>query len=246
MICLNKKLPVDMEEMKKVFIKELDVIIEHKLYYLDVMFPNLKNDIKNDENIYNDKIKKFKNNILKEFKSKFDSDNFIYRIIDQNHCTFKHEKGKNEGKFCCKKITKNGNKKKFICRIHNKDHIPKKKIKLHEYETSENIEKTKNNRIISDKVEIYHDKINGKIVDINNDKKNIEKNRNIRKNNENFRNKNIYINKFNINSFRKKINYHKDNISNYIIYNNKKYFNNKPYKHNITLADFIPQNLLSY
>jgi hypothetical protein len=248
--CINKKLPINLQQMKKVLLKEIDYIINDKLYFLDIMFESLKNDIKKDEEKYNNKIKKLKDNMIKEIGSKFDSDNFIYNIIDDNHCTFKHTRGKNDGKFCCKNITINGNKKKYICRIHNKEHIAKKKINkltnlnIRSTEAISNniiIEKDKNNKIISDNIRILqNDKNSNKTVNI---KKNIENNNKfgiIKKNKENLRNKynkNIIINNFNVNSFRKIVN-------NYNYNNNSIYIYNK--QNNITLLDFIPEKILSY
>lgn len=113
MVCLNEKLPINLKQMKSVFLKELDEIIENEIYYLNGI-----NDEKKD---------KLKNNIIKKMNNKFNSDFFIYRIIHNEHCTYKHQRGKNDGKFCCKRITNNGNKTKFVCTIHNKEHIPRKK-----------------------------------------------------------------------------------------------------------------------
>jgi hypothetical protein len=68
MVCLNEKLPINLKQMKTVFISELDEIIEHKLYYLNDL-----DDIKKD---------KIKNSIIKDFRNKIYSDSFIYMIID--------------------------------------------------------------------------------------------------------------------------------------------------------------------
>lgn len=212
--CLNKKLPVDIVVMKNTLLKELDFIMENELEYLNDLDENKK-----------DKLKK---NVLKRFKNQINTDYFNYRIINENHCTYKHTRGKNEGYICCKNITNNGNRKKYICRIHNKEHVPKKKLS-----NLNNRSTDANEKNISDNIEIIHNnKLNNKIVNINKYKDK----RNIKKNNEFFRNKKMIINNFNINTFKKIVN-------NYNHYNNSKYIYNK---HNITLLDFVPKNILSY
>lgn len=114
MVCLNDNIPVNYIQMKKLIALELNDIIEHELYYI--------------EDIDEEKKDKIKKNIVKEMKNKLNTDFFIYRIINNNYCTFKHAKGKKEGYFCCKRITENGDNENFVCTIHNKKHIPKKKV----------------------------------------------------------------------------------------------------------------------
>jgi hypothetical protein len=128
MVCLNEKLPINLAQMKKNIIYELDSIIEHNLYYLDEI----------DE----EKKTKIKNSITKEFKNKINTDLFIYRIMDDNYCTFKHNRGKHDGEFCCRRITINGDKKKYLCRVHNKDHVPNKKIQINNFNKNISIEKS--------------------------------------------------------------------------------------------------------
>lgn len=128
MVCFNKNLPINLKQMKKVLLSEIDYIINDKLYFLDIIFSSLKNDLKKDEDKYNNKIKKLKDNIIKEISNKFNSDYFLYKIMDDNHCTFKHKRGKRESEFCCKKITNNGDKKKYLCTNHNPKHIPQPKV----------------------------------------------------------------------------------------------------------------------
>lgn len=82
--------------------------------------------ILNLDEIKIDKIKTMMNKTINDY---FSDDHQIYLSMDDNLCTYKHKKGKNEGKFCCKKITKNGDKNKYICTIHNKNHTPKKRLK---------------------------------------------------------------------------------------------------------------------
>lgn len=114
MVCLNEKLPIDYGYLRKIFVEELAIILDNEL--------NCVYDIKNDRK------EKIKNNIIEEFKNRVNSNNIIERIIHKDHCIHKYKKGKKDGNICCKKITKNGNKKKYVCTIHNKDHVPKKKI----------------------------------------------------------------------------------------------------------------------
>lgn len=47
--------------------------------------------------------------------------------MDRNICSHKFKKGKMDGYYCCKKITKNGDKNNYFCTKHNKNHVPKKK-----------------------------------------------------------------------------------------------------------------------
>lgn len=161
MVCLIKKLPVNLNKMRTVLIDEIDNIINHELYYLDITFPGLKTDIKNDENKYNNKINRIKNNIIEEIRKKMNTDYFLYRIIDDGHCTFKHNRGKNDGNFCCKKIKTNliDDKKDYLCCTHSKKHIPKKK----------DINKNNHN---SNDISINN---SIKLIDINNNLKNVKK-----------------------------------------------------------------------
>lgn len=235
--CLNEKLPIDMKMMKKVILQEIDDIIDHELYYV--------NDI--------EKVKKerLKNNIIKELKNKFNSDHFIYRIIHEDHCNFKHERGKNDGKFCCKRITINGNKKKYICRVHNKDHVPKKKIKLLDDKSFEN---SKNNKILEKSKNIINK--NNSILLRTDISKNLNKNyhekiKNIKKikNPLKCRNPKTYINNFNINDFKRVINYYNYNYLEPIICKHDRCSSNEcqfKHKNNILLSDFIPKDILSY
>lgn len=119
MVCLNYKLQINLRQMKTELIKEIDSIIDHELYYID--------DKKLDENRKN----KLKNNIIRKIKKTIDTDNFIYRIMDDEHCTYKYIRGKKEAMYCGKKINTNliDNKKDYLCCSHSKKHIPKKRDK---------------------------------------------------------------------------------------------------------------------
>lgn len=74
-------------------------------------------------------IEKILKNTEKFIKNKIIEDHFIYINMNDNLCTHKFKRGKRDGEYCCKRITKNGDKSKYICTKHNKGHIPKKKIK---------------------------------------------------------------------------------------------------------------------
>lgn len=177
MVCFNKNLPINLKQMKKVLLSEIDHIIDDKLYFLDIIFESLKNDLKKDEDKYNNKIKKFKDNIIKEISNKFNSDYFLYKIMDDNHCTFKHKRGKRESEFCCKKITNNGDKKKYLCTNHNPKHIPQPKV------INKNIESIKDNT----NIEVLSSEDTSSITNINDNIKNRENitlNKNIYRNNK--------------------------------------------------------------
>lgn len=204
MVCLNKKIPVNVSLMKKVFIIEIEEIIEHELYYL--------NDI-------NDKKKdRIKNNIIKEFRRTINTDFFIKRIMHDEHCSFKHTRGKRDGEFCCKRITKNGNKKKYVCTQHNKDHVPQKRLikdNSNDILIKKPINLIDNNKSILDNsidlIKTKKDEPNIELLDfvgvkINNS--NISKNRKIN-------NKHNYDNKLNeIKKYKKNYKF-KNNIKNY-------------------------------
>jgi hypothetical protein len=114
--------------MKKVLFYELEYILEKSLNYIF------------EENEWKEnKIEKTVKNIIKEFNNKFYSDNFLSRLIHPEYCIFKHKRGKNDGNFCCKKITNNGDKDKYLCTIHNKNYISiNKKNKIRLYEKNKN------------------------------------------------------------------------------------------------------------
>lgn len=115
MVYLNKIVSVNISKLELIILEKIDKQIENELYYI--------NDIKNEakENI--------KKNILKEIKNEIKNDNFIYRIMADNKCTYKHKNGKKDGYFCHNNITNNGDSKKYLCRTHNRNHIPKKREK---------------------------------------------------------------------------------------------------------------------
>lgn len=217
MVCFNNKLPIDRLSMKRIMLSKLDEILDNKLWYLE----GVKDESK-------DKLRK---SIIKEMENEFNSDKFIYLMIHDDHCTFKHRRGKNDGNFCCKRITKNGDKKNYVCREHNKNHIPR---------TKENIMKKE--------IDSKNDSI--KIINTDNNISSFKT-----KSNNNYilkpklkKNKKININSFNFNNFKKIIN-------NYSEYNYSKNTrckydgncnnNNCKYKHfnkEILINDFLYKN----
>jgi hypothetical protein len=197
--CGNKKLPINVKQMKNILLKEIDYIIDDKLYFLDVFF-----DVsKEDKNNYENKIKKFKDSIIKEIKNKIGTDNFIYNIMDNDHCTYKHKRGKKDGEFCCKKITKNGDNKKFVCTVHNRDHKPIKKIKPYEDIS------LKDNISIPDNIKNTNDNISDSII---NNNKMLNTKKNICFKNDKIKKPNIYKKGFNIKLFDNILRVYNSNI----------------------------------
>lgn len=186
MTCFNEKLPINLKQMKTVLLSELENIINNQL---DYVFEE------NDK-----KVKKIENTtkcIIKELKDKLNTDLFIQRMIHNDHCIYKHTRGKKDGNICCNKITTNGDSKKWLCRTHNKNHIPKKR----KYKTDLlkfNV-KYKNTRT---------DNINGIFslkIDNNNKEDIPSKDKSLKYNTNRYnlkRNKKLHITRFNINSFK--------------------------------------------
>lgn len=140
MVYLNNIIPINIKELKKEMMKNIEEEIDNELWYLDEINKDRKENVKK--------------NILKNVKNKMDTDNFIYMVMDDNRCSFKHQRGNKDGHFCCKNITRNGDKKKYVCRVHNKNHIPIPKSKINLLN-----EKTLENKIIeNDKIQINIDK----------------------------------------------------------------------------------------
>lgn len=115
MVYLNEKVFVNIKSLELNILKIVEDKVQNELYYVD--------------NITDEKKERIKNNILKEVKIEIKRDLFLYRIMADDRCTYKHRHGKNEGYFCHNNITKNGDHKKYLCRTHNRNHIPKKKEK---------------------------------------------------------------------------------------------------------------------
>lgn len=113
MVCLNNNISFD----KKILRNKLD----DEINYL------IKLDLELDlDKVIIDRITNKVSNRIKEL---FESDYFIDITMNRNICSYKYKKGKKCGYFCCKKITSNGDKNNYVCTQHNKNHIPKKKIK---------------------------------------------------------------------------------------------------------------------
>lgn len=162
MVVLNDFLPINILSLKTHISNKLIDILDDKLdYYIETSTAIKKNDKK-----------RLFNNIVKEVKNVFSSDHFLYLIMDNNYCTHKYRKGKNEGKYCAKKIRSNNPKKVYLCCSHDKDHVPKKK-NISIDNTPSPIELTNNN--------IDDNKIKNKI-DKNDDSG--KKNKNINYNNQ--------------------------------------------------------------
>lgn len=213
MTYLNEIVPINMKALKKLIIEKIEDEIENQLYLLDIIFPDLKKYIEDNKKIYNEKINRIKNNISKNVRNIISSDHFCYMVMDDNRCTYKHNRGSNDGKFCCKNITKKGNKKNFVCRIHNKYHIPEKKIKpcndksLETFENlnKNNIQAVNTSCISNDEISLENKKINTeplenmipnniKIKNNNDiDKIKVKKNSKNYKNSKNFIKNKIYI-----------------------------------------------------
>lgn len=149
MVCLNKKVPIDLSLMKKVIISELENIIKNKLcYILDK----------------NEKIEKINKNIINELKNRFNTDLFIQRMVHNENCIYKYKRGSKESQLCCNKITINGDKENFVCTKHNKKHIPikrninnisvKKSIELFKENENVNVKLSGQNIINNDREDI--------------------------------------------------------------------------------------------
>lgn len=92
----------------------------------------VKDFISQSLNYYLEKniIEKISKNSGDYIKEKLMEDYFVNICMDRKICSHKFRKGKNEGKFCCKKINTNlpeNAKEDFMCIKHSKKHIPRKK-----------------------------------------------------------------------------------------------------------------------
>lgn len=137
MVCLNKNISFRKLKLRDNLIKEVIDEFDRKFYLydgngLEKIDENEK--IKLTISIASDVKKIIKNRI----KDLFSDNHFLYINMNNNVCTHMFKKGKNEGYFCHKNITSNGNKENYVCTIHNKDHIPKKRIIKDIKNTTEN------------------------------------------------------------------------------------------------------------
>lgn len=236
MVYLNKIVSVDIKKLEKLILEKVNDAIKNELYYVD----NIENKVKETIN----------RNIVKEIKNQIKKDNFLYRIMDDNKCVFKHKRGKHDGKFCCNNITKNGDKKEYLCRRHNKSHIPKhrKDINKQNNNINENISISKSIESIKNNI---NSTSNSDAISTSNssfnraDKSNSNK---IKKHKNNYIIKNIYVNKFNLNNFKNIINkynnviickYSDDNCHNVNKYG---YCDFKHIHKNISIKEFLVDN----
>lgn len=126
MVCLNTNISFNKLKLKNNIQKELLNEINDNFHLCGGFgLVKLEDNIKLELNqIIISKINKL---VEKKINDLFSNDYFIYKNMDDNKCTYKFKKGKNEDNFCCKNITKNGNKSKYVCTKHNPEHIPKKR-----------------------------------------------------------------------------------------------------------------------
>lgn len=237
MVYLNKNVFVDIKKLEINLLKIIEDKVVNELDYV--------------HNINDKKKERVKSNIIKEIKNEIRKDYFLYRIMASDRCVYKHKYGKNDGKFCCKRITANGDKNQYVCTLHNRNHIPQKK----EINTSNNnilisksIHLIDNNKLINESIKDIPYKCN-KVIS-SEDTSSISNLNQINKYKKNYiiKNKmkriNLYVNKFNLDGFKKSIkyddqyNYSENIICRYKSCNNKSCL----FKHvdnNIPLNEFI-------
>lgn len=164
MVCLNDTITFKKLTLRDNLIKELVNEVDRKYYLhngpgLEKIDGNTKMNL--SMSIISDVNKIIKNRI----KELFENNNFIYINMDDNICSHIFKKGKYEGHFCCKKITKNGNKKKYVCTKHNPDHIPVKKKYVYKDSIIDSAMKLSNKVMLSGKPyrKIFKNKFKKKI-----------------------------------------------------------------------------------
>jgi hypothetical protein len=166
--------------------------------------------------LFDDIIKDVKNNI---------SDHFLYLVMHDDYCTHKYKKGKNEGKYCAKKIRSNNPKKVYLCCQHDKNHIPQKKKNKNKNKNINEVIEIKNNNInIDEAIEIknnFENKYNDEGYETNNGIT-IDIGKKIEKNKINHKKEIIKLNKGKI--IITNINENKINNCNDITNNNDDYF----------------------
>lgn len=135
MVCLNENISFNINSLKKELILEMKKLIS---FSFNTLLEEEKVNLSNNE-----KVTFLEEKIENKVTSLFHNDNFIYLTMNNKHCSFKHQRGNNEGYFCSKKIRTNleGQKKDYLCCLHSKKHIPKKRK-----------EKKKNNHTTYDQV----------------------------------------------------------------------------------------------
>ncbi len=164
MVVLNDFLPINISSLKihlSILIRD---VLEDKLdYYIETETVIKK---ENKKRIFDNIIKDVRNNI---------SDHFLYMVMHDDYCTHKYKKGKNEGKYCSKKIRSNNPKKVYLCCQHDKDHIPQKKKIVKNINNIDEAIEIKNdideNIVYDEGYETNNGTVNFNIIDINKEKK---------------------------------------------------------------------------
>lgn len=235
MVCLNKNISFNVKSLRnkltlemKSFIDDYDHLLKDEKYVLSL-----------------------KNNIEKKIKELFWDNHFIYLTMNNDMCSFKHKRGKNEGFICSKLIKTNieDNKKDYLCCTHSKKHIPKKRKIIKDLEVSE-IKKTiepvifDNKEIISDKSRNRNIILENKFEKVENvgkvENKLVSKKMEMNDKNIIFNNKLLLKSNIKRNNFKVLKTYNK-NINNIDLYK-KRVYNDKGYKSlikEIKLSDFI-------
>lgn len=112
MVCLNEFIPFNKINLRNDLITEMESFMQVEL----------ENYI--EKNLLEKLTKQLKTKITRMFNN----DYFIYKHMGDRYCTHKFKRGKNEGRFCCRKIGTylHNDKKDFLCVQHSKLHIPRK------------------------------------------------------------------------------------------------------------------------
>lgn len=164
MVCLNDVISFKKNILKNNLKNELNDYIQNNFYLNEIPQLKLESNIKSELTIKI--IDNIKNLIKNKINELFENDYFLYKNMDDNVCTHKYKRGKNDGRFCCKKITKKGNKEKYVCRIHNPDHKPEKR-------NNKKLKNSKNNK--NCKIFENNKNIDNSTIKINNSKNKILK-----------------------------------------------------------------------
>lgn len=184
MVFLNENISFNIKSLKKRLTLELQNFMEEYEHI-----------------IKDDKLNFLKDKIEEKVKSLFSNDHFVYLSMDNNLCTYKYKRGKNEGYYCCKRIRTNlpDDKKDYLCSIHSKKHIPKKKKKNKNKQNNEKYNEKKKEELDKSTVSLNNVK---KIDKLFNDFK------------ENTKKDDLISNKINNQIYKYKSNIYKDFILN--------------------------------
>lgn len=117
MVVLNKVLPIDYNNMKKILWKKFD---EKIIKILNDIFYNDKN---------NKRIEYLRKNINGELKNIMDLDYFIYLCMNYSYCKHIYKNGNKEGHICGAKIfiKAEDDSQKFLCSRHCRKYKSKKR-----------------------------------------------------------------------------------------------------------------------